>query len=106
MTEIQQTNIGFAQRIIDDLVARDKPFTLTLNAGDTGSLHNIAIQSNHLHSDFVMNIAKTTYQRVMSGTGIIFEVTEQNADSLYHMLSAYTAKHDQYGVVKSLGEVS
>ena len=103
MTEIQCTNISFAQRTIDDLVSRDKPFTLSLSPGDTGSLHHIAIQSDHLHSDFVMSLAKSTYQRVINGTGILLDVTDKNADALYHMLSAYTAKSTHSVFVGNLG---
>lgn len=104
MTEILQTNIQVANFIIDQLY-KEKPFNLVLNAGQTGSLYNIASESHHLHSDFVRKLEATLRQRVSNGTGVILEINS-NADLYYHMLSSYIAKFDQYGVVKSLGEVS
>lgn len=104
MTEIQQTNIAVANFIIDQLY-KEKPFNLVLNAGQTGSLYNIASESHHLHSDFVRKLEATLRQRVNNGTGVILKINS-NADLYYHMLSSYIAKFDQYGVVKSLGEVS
>ncbi|WP_180012977.1 hypothetical protein [Acinetobacter sp. YH16031] len=104
MTEIQQTNIAVANYIIDQLY-KEKPFNLVLDAGQTGSLYNIASESHHLHSDFVRKLEATLRQRVSNGTGVILEINS-NADLYYHMLSSYIAKFDQYGVVKSLGEVS
>ena len=104
MTEIQQTNIAVANFIIDQLY-KEKPFNLVLDAGQTGSLYNIASESHHLHSDFVRKLEATLRQRVNNGTGVILEINS-NADLYYHMLSSYIAKLDQYGVVKSLGEVS
>ena len=104
MTEIQQTNIQVANHIIDEL-HKDKPFNLVLDAGQTGSLYNIASESHHLHSDFVRKLEATLRQRVSNGTGVILEINS-TADLYYHMLSSYIAKHDQYGVVKALGEVS
>lgn len=104
MTEIQQTNIAVANFIIDQLY-KEKPFNLVLDAGQTGSLYNIASESHHLHSNFVRKLEATLRQRVNNGTGVILEVGN-DADLYYHMLSSYIAKFDQYGVVKSLGEVS
>jgi len=104
MTEIQQTNIAVANFIIDQLY-KEKPFNLVLDVGQTGSLYNIASESHHLHSDFVRKLEATLRQRVNNGTGVILDINS-NADLYYHMLSSYIAKFDQYGVVKSLGEVS
>ncbi|ENU98536.1 hypothetical protein [Acinetobacter variabilis] len=104
MTEIQLTNVQVANHIIDQLY-KEKPFNLVLNAGQTGSLYIIASESHHLHSDFVRKLEATLRQRVNNGTGVILEINS-NADLYYHMLSSYIAKFDQYGVVKSLGEVS
>ena len=104
MTEIQQTNIQVANFIIDQLY-KEKPFNLVLDAGQTGSLYSIASESHHLHSDFVRKLEATLRQRVSNGTGVILEINS-NADLYYHMLSSYIAKFDQYGVVKTLGEVS
>lgn len=104
MTEIQQTNVGVANFIIDQLY-KEKPFNLVLDAGQTGSLYSIASESHYLHSGFVRKLEATLRQRVNNGTGVILEINS-NADLYYHMLSSYIAKFDQYGVVKSLGEVS
>ncbi|WP_336024113.1 hypothetical protein [Acinetobacter lwoffii] len=104
MTKIQQTNIAVANYIIDQLY-KEKPFNLVLDAGQTGSLYSIASESHHLHSGFVRKLEATLRQRVNNGTGVILEINS-NADLYYHMLSSYIAKFDQYGVVKSLGEVS
>jgi len=104
MTEIQLTNIAVANFIIGEL-HKDKPFNLVLNAGETGALYHIASESHHLHSNFVRKLEATLRQRVNNGTGVILEINS-NADLYYHMLSSYIAKFDQYGVVKSLGEVS
>ena len=105
MTEIQQTNIAVANFIIGEL-HKEKPFNLVLDAGQTGALYNITSESHHLHSNFVRKLEATLKQRVNNGTGVILEVSDLNADLYYHMLSSYVAKFDQYGVVKSLGEVS
>ena len=104
MTEIQQTNIAVANFIIGKL-HKDKPFNLVLDAGEAGALYHIASESHHLHSSFVRKLEATLRQRVNNGTGVILEINS-NADLYYHMLSSYIAKFDQYGVVKSLGEVS
>ena len=105
MTEIQQTNIAVVNFIIGEL-HKDKPFNLVLDAGETGALYHIASESHHLHSNFVRKLEATLRQRVNNGTGVILEVSDSNADLYYHMLSSYIAEFDQYGVVKSLGEVS
>ena len=104
MTEIQQTNIAVANYIIDEL-HKDKPFSLVLDAGQTGSLYSIASDVTHLHSEFARKLEATLRQRVSTGTGVILEINS-NAYLYYHMLSSYTEKFDQYGVAKSLGEVS
>ncbi len=105
MTEIQQTNIAVANFIIGEL-HKDKPFNLVLDAGETGALYHIASESHHLHSNFVRKLEATLRQRVNNGTGVILELSGSNADLYYHMLSSYIAEFDQYGVVKSLGEVT
>jgi len=104
MTEIQQTNIAVANYIINRM-HKDEPFSLVLDAGQTGSLYSIASESHHLHGEFVRKLEATLRQRVNDGTGVILEINS-NADLYYHMLSSYIAKFDQYGAVKSLGEVS
>ena len=129
MTEIQQTNLAVANFIIGEL-HKEKLFNLVLDAGQTGSLYNIASESHHLHSGFVRKLEATLRQRVTNGTGVILEVGS-DADLYYHVLSSYIAKHtqptnsiDQFiagggfdkafesafglpiGAVESLGEVS
>ena len=104
MTEIQQTNIAVANFIIGEL-HKDETFNLVLDAGETGALYHIVSESHHLHSSFVRKLEATLRQRVNNGTGVILEIN-YNADLYYHMLSSYIAKFDQYGVVKSLGEVT
>ena len=93
MTEIQQTNLAVANFIIGEL-HKDKPFNLVLDAGQTGSLYNIASESHHLHSGFVRKLEATLRQRVTNGTGVILEVGS-DADLYYHVLSSYIAKHTQ-----------
>ncbi len=106
MTEIQRTNIEVANFIIDEL-AKDKPFNLVLDAGQTGTLYNIASESHHLHSSFVKGLTVSTWQRVRNGTGIILEINDSTADLHYHMLSSYIAKHElPKSVLDSLREVS
>ena len=130
MTEIQQTNIAVANFIIGEL-HKDKPLNLKLDAGQTGALYHISLESHHLHSGFVRKLEATLRQRVNNGTGIILEVSDSSADLYYHVLSNYIAVHekpenciDQFiasggfdeafrnvfglplGVVDSLGEVS
>ena len=106
MTEIQQTNIAVANYIIDEL-HKDKPFNLVLDAGQTGSLFNIAAATDLSRGmgGFIDSLVMALHKRVNNGTGVILEINS-NADLYYHMLSSYIAKFDQYGVVKSLGEVS
>ena len=41
MTEIQQTNIQFAQLQIENMTARDKPYIDSWSAGDVGSFNAI-----------------------------------------------------------------
>ena len=104
MTEIQLSKLQLANYVCDEL-HKDKPFNLVLDAGQTGSLFNIASESHHLHSDFVRKLEATLRQRVNNGTGVILEIN-CNADLYYHVLSSYIAEHDKFGVVESLGEVS
>ena len=93
MTEIQQTNIVVANLILSEL-HKEMPFDLELDAGQTGSLHEIAMASQHLHSGFVSWVEQVTKSRVINGTGIIIRVQEHFSDSFYHMLSTYTQKYE------------
>ena len=106
MTEIQQTNIAVANFIIDQLY-KEKPFNLVLDAGQTGSLFNIAATTDLSRGmgGFIDSLVMALHKRVSNGNGVILEINS-NADLYYHMLSSYIAKFDQYGVVKALGEVS
>ncbi|WP_180008294.1 hypothetical protein [Acinetobacter sp. YH12238] len=105
MTEIQQTNIVVANFIISEL-HKEKPFNLVLDAGETGALYEIAVDMRHLNSDFVDWVVKVTKSRKVDGTGIIIRVQKHFVHQLYNMLALYINKHDQYSVVKALGEVS
>ena len=108
MTEIQKTNIQFAQLQIDNMMARDKPYIQSWNSGDVGSLHNIILLSQD-YSDkaFIENMLKWTGQRVQSGTGAMIEINEMNCEQLYHVFTSYIERHGlPESVVKSLGEVS
>ena len=103
MTEIQRTNIRFAEFAIDQLY-KPKPFSLTLGAGDTGSLHSIA---SEFDGPFSASVAKATEQRVKNGTGVSIEINTSNCDSFYGIFHKYIAEHQlPESVVKSLGEVS
>ena len=106
MTEIQQTNIAVANFIIGEL-HKEKPFNLVLDAGQTGSLFNIAAATDLSRGmgGFIDSLVMTLHKRVNNGTGVILEIN-CNADLYYHMLSSYIAEHDKFGVVESLGEVS
>ena len=95
MTEIQQTNIAVANFIIDEL-AKDKPFNLVLDQQQTDVLFQLV---DGYHGDLRLPIS-------IKGKSTTIQVDKENADAIYHMLSSYIAKFDQYGVVKSLGEVS
>lgn len=75
-------NEHFANWMISELF-KDKPFTMTLNSGDAGSLHAIAQEMNS--SEMVEKLA----DRVKNGTGVSFEVNNSNADKFYHVLSSY-----------------
>ena len=106
MNQIQQSNITVANFIIGEL-AKDKPFTLVLDAGQTGALHNIAIKSHHLHSGFVGELVKATKARVYNGTGIQLKIDESNADPMYHILSSYLVNGGlPDSVIQSLGEIA
>lgn len=105
MTEIQQTNVGVANFIAGEL-HKELPFDLVLDPGETGALYEIAVDMRHLNSDFVEWVIKVTKSRKVDGTGIIIRVQKHFVHQLYNMLASYINKHDQYGVVKALGEVS
>ena len=104
MTEIQQTNIQFAQLQIDNLVARDKPYIDSWSAGDVGSF-NAIINAVDFDNEFTFDMRGWSRQRVKSGTGAMLEINEMNADKLYHLFTCYLHGLPS-GVVLALGEVS
>ncbi len=104
MTEIQLTNVQFAQLQIDNLVAKDKPYNETWSAGDVGSF-NAILNAVDFDNEFTYHMRGWSRQRVKSGTGGIITVDESNADKLYHLFTCYLSKLPS-GVVRSLGEVS
>lgn len=104
MTEIQKTNIAVANFIIDELY-KDKPFYLVLDSGQTVALHHIISEAAKLNNYWNF-LSRLTANTIINNSGIALYISKDNADTIYHMLSSYVAKHDQYGVVRSLGEVS
>lgn len=104
MTEIQLTNVQFAQLQLDNLVAKDKPYIESWSAGDVGSF-NAILNAVDFDNEFTYNMRGWSRQRVKSGTGAMIEVNEMNADQLYHLYTCYLSKLPS-GVVMALGEVS
>ena len=104
MTEIQKTNIQFAQLQIDNLVARDKPYIDSWSAGDVGSF-NAILNAVDFDNEFTFDMRGWSRQRVKSGTGAMLEINEMNADKLYHLFTCYLSKLPS-SVVLALGEVS
>ena len=104
MTEIQKTNIRFAQLQLNNLVAKDKPYIETWSAGDVGSF-NAIINAVDFDNEFTFDMRGWSRQRVKSGTGAMLEINEMNADKLYHLFTCYLHKLPS-GVVLSLQEVS
>lgn len=85
MTEIQLTNIQFAELQLDNLVAKDKPYIESWSAGDVGSF-NAIVNAVDYDNEFTYNMRGWSRQRVKSGTGAMIEV---NADQLYHLFASY-----------------
>ena len=104
MTEIQRTNIRFAQLQLDNLVARDKPYIDSWSAGDVGSF-NAILNAVDFDNEFTFDMRRWSRQHVKSGTGAMIEVNEMNADKLYHLFSSYLSGLPR-SVVLALGEVS
>ena len=104
MTEIQKTNIQFAQLQIDNLIARDKPYIDSWSAGDVGSF-NAIINAVDFDNEFTFDMRGWSRQRVNSGTGAMLEINEMNADKLYHLFTCYLSGLPR-SVVLALGEVS
>lgn len=95
MTEIQQTKVATANFIIDEL-HKDKPFNLTLNRQQADIFF---LAAEGYQGDLRLSISHK------SGITTIL-VDNSNADAIDRMLSTYIAKHDRFGVVQSLKEVS
>lgn len=104
MTEIQLTNVQFAQLQLDNLVAKDKPYIESWSAGDVGSF-NAILNAVDFDNEFTYHMRGWSRQRVISGTGGIVTIDESNADKLYHLLTCYLSKLPSC-VVKALGEIS
>lgn len=104
MTEIQLTNVQFAQLQINNLVAKDKPYIETWSAGDVGSF-NAILNAVDFDNEFTFDMRGWSRQRVKSGTGAMLEINEMNADKLYHLFTTYLSGLPS-DVVLALGEVS
>lgn len=96
MTEIQLTNVQVANYIIDELY-KEKPFCLELDAFQGKVFWSLMVEQK------VYGIHLPVVQK---DSGYLIEISESNADRIYHMLSNYIAKHDRFEVVQSLKEVS
>ncbi|EXE11921.1 hypothetical protein J559_3180 [Acinetobacter sp. 983759] len=86
MTEIQKTNIAVANYIIDEL-HKNKPFDLILTPQQYSSFLNIVENSPAVSFGF---------RSWQEGEYILVGVDESNVDQIYHKLSCYTAKHEQF----------
>lgn len=95
MTEIQQRNIAVANFIIDEL-HKDKPFNLTL---DRQQADIFFLAAEEFQGDLRLPIS------YKSGITTV-QVDNGNADAIDRMLSIFITKHDRFGVVQSLKEVS
>lgn len=95
MNETQQKNIAVATYIIDEL-HKDKPFNLVL---DRQQADVFFLAAEGYQGDLRLSISHK------SGITNIL-VDNSNADAIDHMLSIFVTKHDRFGVVQSLKEVS
>lgn len=95
MNETQQKNIAVATYIIDDL-HKDKPFNLVL---DRQQADVFFLAAEGYQGDLRLSISHK------SGITNIL-VDNSNADAIDRMLSIFITKHDRFGVVQSLKEVS
>ena len=95
MNETQQKNIAVATYIIDEL-HKDKPFNLVL---DRQQADIFFLAAEGYQGDLRLSISHK------SGiTNILFD--NSNVDAIDRMLSIFITKHDRFGVVQSLKEVS
>ncbi|UHT64221.1 hypothetical protein [Acinetobacter lwoffii] len=95
MNETQQKNIAVATYIIDEL-HKDKPFNLVL---DRQQADVFFLAAEGYQGDLRLSISHK------SGITNIL-VDNSNADAIDRMLSIFITKHDRFGVVQSLKEVS
>lgn len=95
MNETQQKNIAVATYIIDEL-HKDKPFNLAL---DRQQADVFFLAAEGYQGDLRLSISHK------SGITNIL-VDNSNADAIDRMLSIFITKHDRFGVVQSLKEVS
>lgn len=95
MNETQQKNIAVATYIIDEL-HKDKPFNLVL---DQQQADVFFLAAEGYQGDLRLSISHK------SGITNIL-VDNSNADAIDRMLSIFITKHDRFGVVQSLKEVS
>jgi len=95
MNETQQKNIAVATYIIDEL-HKDKPFNLVL---DRQQADVFFLAAEGYPGDLRLSISHK------SGITNI-QVDNGNADAIDRMLSIFITKHDRFGVVQSLKEVS
>ncbi len=95
MNETQQKNIAVATCIIDEL-HKDKPFNLVL---DRQQADVFFLAAEGYQGDLRLSISHK------SGITNIL-VDNSNADAIDRMLSIFITKHDRFGVVQSLKEVS
>lgn len=95
MNETQQKNIAVATYIIDEL-HKDKPFNLVL---DRQQADVFFLAAEGYQGDLRLSISHK------SGITNIL-VDNSNTDAIDRMLSIFITKHDRFGVVQSLKEVS
>ena len=95
MTETQQTNIAVANFIIGEL-HKEKPSNLVL---DRQQADVFFLAAEGYPGDLRLSISHK------SGITNIL-VDNSNADAIDRMLSIFITKHDRFGVVQSLKEVS
>ena len=97
MTKTHLENIEVCNQIIAQLGAT-RPFKIDLNAKQSKAFWQV-IEETEVY-EFRLPV-------VQRGSCTSIEVNDSNADSLYHILASYIAKHDlRETVVKSLGEVA
>ena len=104
MTEIQLTNIQFAQLQIDNLTSKDMPYFENWDAQEV-ELFNAIVNAVDYDNEFTFNMREWSRQRVVNGACGMIEVNEMNADELYHLFSCYLSGLPK-AVFESLKEVS